>query len=52
MSSKFSDRAETSSALVEYEAYLEDVKNQQRQAIVSQYNDLLEWLNLLYQFPQ
>lgn len=51
ISTQFNDAAETSAKLVDYEGYLEDVKNQQRQAIVSQYNDLLEWLQLLYQFP-
>jgi hypothetical protein len=35
MTTTFANRAETSSLLVEYEGYLEDVKNLQRQAIVS-----------------
>lgn len=52
MSQKFGEKADTSAALVDSEKFLEDVKGAKRQEIVSQYNDLIEWLVMLYQFPE
>jgi len=48
MTTKFQDKADSSKDLVDFEDYLEDIKNQQRQTILNQYYDLIEWLMMLY----
>lgn len=47
MNTQFTVKADTSSDLVLSEKFLEDSKNSNRTAIITQYLDLVEWLMML-----
>ena len=52
ITTRFAEKADSTTSLVEYEAYLESVRMQKRKEIFENYNDLIEWLMLLYEYPQ
>lgn len=49
---KFSEKASTTKELVAASEYLEDVKNKKRNEIVKDYNDVMDWMYFLYNYPQ
>jgi hypothetical protein len=51
MQAKFLDKADTSNKLVQYEKYLDDVRNNEKQRIITQYSDMIDWLMMLYDYP-
>ena len=48
----FANKADTSKKLVSMEKELEEIKIIRKQQLVSDYNDLIEWLILLYNNPR
>ena len=49
---KFNDKAENTTSLVEFEANLEHIKTVQKKVIIDKYQDMVEWLMLLYEYHQ
>lgn len=45
------EKADTSNKLVQYERYLDDVRNNLKQRIITQYSDMVDWLMMLYEYP-
>ena len=43
--------AKESHELVAYEAELEDIRTKKRAEIVGKYGELVEWVQLMYQYP-
>ena len=52
ISDSFAAAAKESHELVEYEAGLEEVRTKTRGEIVAKYTNLVEWVQLMYQYPQ
>lgn len=50
MVTKFNEKADTSSCLVDFEIQLEDYRNNKRQEITNNYYDMVEWMFMLYEF--
>jgi hypothetical protein len=49
---EFAVKVSTTRALVEDEAYLDDIKSKKSKKIINQYNDMIDWLRFLYKYPQ
>lgn len=52
MQDKFQLPAKESDELVRYDADLEEFRSKTRSEIVSRYTNLVEWVQLMYQYPQ
>ena len=48
----FTNKTEKSEELVQFEEYLDDVRNKKRTEIVNRYSDLILWVQLMYEYPQ
>jgi hypothetical protein len=49
---EFNKKAEESHEWVQYEAVLQEVQSKKRGEIISRYNNLIEWLELMYSYPR
>ena len=48
----FTNKTEKSEELVQFEEYLDEVRNKKRIEIVNRYSDLIQWVQLMYEYPQ
>jgi vancomycin resistance protein YoaR len=48
----FNKKAEESHEWVAYEAVLQEVQSKKRGEIITRYNNLIEWLELMYSYPR
>ena len=48
----FTNKTDKSKELVQFEEYLKDVETRRKQEIHNRYGDLIEWVKLMYEYPQ